>query len=233
MLKHKSNRWHESVANNPLFFNSPFGGLVVTTAAERFVAEFAANNTKGPDGNNFIYLDEPNLLAFFGVTKHADGSLTYQRGTERLLPSWHRRPLAAQFGLDDIVLTLLNAARTDPNLLSVGGNNGKVNSFTGVDVGNLTQGVFNVPDLLNNPAALACFLYQGFESVVPTFLGQVYTTINQALAYLTKSYNPAWQKATTADGNVCKAYNANLSAAYKKYPGSKKGSVQGSPAGKQ
>lgn len=35
MLQHKSNRWHQSVETNPLFFNSAFGGLVVTTAAER------------------------------------------------------------------------------------------------------------------------------------------------------------------------------------------------------
>lgn len=50
MLKHKANRWHESVNTNPYFFNSAFGGLVVTTAAERFVAEFAANNTADADG---------------------------------------------------------------------------------------------------------------------------------------------------------------------------------------
>lgn len=34
-----------SVHTNPKFFNSVIGGLIVTTAAERFVAEFAANNT--------------------------------------------------------------------------------------------------------------------------------------------------------------------------------------------
>lgn len=89
------------VENNPLFFNSAFGGLVVTTAAERFVAEFAANNTAGPDGKNRIYLDEKNLLAFFSVTKRKDGSLKYTPGHEKLLPSWHRRPLGSTFGLDD------------------------------------------------------------------------------------------------------------------------------------
>lgn len=36
MLQHKANRWHESVATNPLFFNSAFGGLVVTTGEPGF-----------------------------------------------------------------------------------------------------------------------------------------------------------------------------------------------------
>lgn len=72
------------VENNPLFFNSAFGGLVVTTAAERFVAEFAANNTAGPDGKNRIYLDEKNLLAFFSVTKRKDGLQVYSRSRKAL-----------------------------------------------------------------------------------------------------------------------------------------------------
>ncbi|KDN42879.1 hypothetical protein K437DRAFT_157159 [Tilletiaria anomala UBC 951] len=223
MLKHKSIRWEQSVQRNPLFYNSPFGGLIVTTAAERFVAEFAANNTAGPDGKNFIYLDEPNLLAFFGVTKHADGTLEYKPGQERLLPSWHRRPLAAQFGLGDIVLTLLNAAKTNPHLLSIGGNAGKVNTFTGVDVGDLTGGLYNTQTLLADPAALSCYLYQGFESALPSVLGNLYKVVDDALSLLNKNYNPVWHKAATANGNPCKSYQANLEKQSAKYPGSKVG----------
>ncbi len=93
----------------------------VTTAAERFVAEFAANNTVDENGYNRLYLDEKNLLAFFSVERTEQG-LKYTPGHEKLLPSWTRRPLGATFGLDDIVLTLLSAAAIDPSLLSVGGN---------------------------------------------------------------------------------------------------------------
>jgi len=56
--------------------------------------------------------------------------------------------------LSAVVLTLLHAASIDPSLLSVGGNNGKVNSFTGVNVGNLTGGVFELEGLLENPQYL-------------------------------------------------------------------------------
>lgn len=224
MLQHKYNRWNESVSTNPYFFNSAFGGLVVTTAAERFVAEFAANNTADEDGYNRIYLDEPNLLAFFGVEKLDDGTLKYTPGHERLLPSWKRRPLAATFGLDDIVLTLLNAAAVNPHLLSVGGNAGKVNSFTGVDVGDLTGGVFNAIDLVDDPTALACYLYQaGIEELIPTQLNAIYKVTGEALDFVGKYLKTPFRKLATAGGNPCNTpvNNDTLVKSYDKYPGSK------------
>lgn len=222
MLQHKANRWHQSVQTNPYFFNSAFGGLVVTTAAERFVAEFAANNTADENGYNRIYLDETNLLAFFGVVRNADKSLTYTPGTERLLPSWKRRPLAATFGLDDIVLTLLNAASIDPSLLSVGGNTGKVNSFAGVDAGDITGGAVHTADLLNDPQALACFLYQaGIEEVVPTQVQALYKTAAPALDFIGKNIKPLFQNLATAGGNPCSKYATTAVQSYSKFPGSK------------
>lgn len=223
MLKHKSNRWHQSVAINPLFFNSAFGGLVVTTAAERFVAEFAANNTVDPEsGLNRIYLDEPNLLAFFSVERNADNSLTYTPGHEKLLTSWHRRPLAATFGLDDIALTLLHAASIDPSLLSVGGNAGEVNTFSGVDVGNLTGGVYNTEKLLQDPQAFACYLYQiGIEELVPTQINTIYKVSGQALDFVAKYLQAPWKRFANAGDNPCDSFNSDIKGAYAKYPGSK------------
>ncbi|PWN32429.1 uncharacterized protein FA14DRAFT_73355 [Meira miltonrushii] len=222
MLQHKANRWHESVATNPFFFQSAFGGLVVTTAAERFVAEFAANNTVDDKGYNRIYLDEPNLLAFFGVEKDSNGELHYTPGHERLLPSWKRRPLAATFGLDDIVLTLLNAANVDPSLLSLGGNTGKVNSFAGVDAGDITGGAIHTTDLLNDPQALACFLFQaGIEEVVPSYLNAIYKDTAKALDFVGQNIKRPFQSLAEAGNNPCERYNTNATSYYDKYPGSK------------
>lgn len=222
MLQHKANRWHQSVETNPFFFNSAFGGLVVTTAAERFVAEFAANNTVDDQGFNRIYLDEKNLFAFFGVTKESDGSLKYTPGHERLLESWTRRPLAATFGLDDIVLTLLNAASIDPSLLSVGGNTGKVNSFAGVDAGDITGGVVHTTDLLNDPQALACFLYQaGIEEVVPTQVNVLYKETAKALDFISKNIAAPFRKLANAGDNPCNKYQTKAAAAYSRFPGAK------------
>ncbi|EST08028.1 Chloroperoxidase [Kalmanozyma brasiliensis GHG001] len=221
MLQHKSNRWHQSVAVNPLFFNSAFGGLVVTTAAERFVAEFAANNTADANGYNRLYLDEKNLLAFFSVER-TDSGLKYTPGHEHLIPGWTRRPLAATFGLDDIVLTLLHAAAIDPSLLSVGGNAGQVNTFTGVDVGNLTGGVYNFETLSKDPQALACYLYQiGIEQLVPTQINLLYKVAGTALDFVAKNLKGPWQRLATAGNNPCNSFNSNIAAAYNQYPGAK------------
>lgn len=222
MLQHKANRWHQSVETNPYYFQSAFGGLVVTTAAERFVAEFAANNTVDENGYNRIYLDEPNLLAFFGVEKDSKGEYKYTPGTEHLLPSWTRRPLHATFGLDDIVLNLLHAASIDPSLISLGGNTGTVNSFAGVDAGDITGGVLHTANLIQDPQALACFLYQtGIEEVVPTFVHSIYNATGQALDFLAKNLNIPFKKLATAGNNPCNPYHSNATAHYAQFPGSK------------
>lgn len=41
LLKHRKIRFDHSIANNPFFFYSPFGGLVVTTAAHHFITNFS------------------------------------------------------------------------------------------------------------------------------------------------------------------------------------------------
>ncbi|PWN44101.1 hypothetical protein IE81DRAFT_346038 [Ceraceosorus guamensis] len=225
MLKHKSARWHYSVANNPRFFQSAFGGLVVTTAAERFVTEFAANNTADAEGYNRIYLDEKNLHAFFGIYKE-NGKLVYKRGQERLIPGWKRRPLASSFSLVDIALTLLAAARTDPSLLSFGGNTGTVNSFAGLDVGDLSGGVFNLAGLLKDPQELLCFLYQaGIEELVPTQLNVLYKSLGQVTSYLSDNLKAPWSKAANSGDNPCRPFDQNkkinILDAYKKFPGAK------------
>lgn len=191
----------------------------------RFVAEFAANNTVDPStGLNRIYLDEPNLLAFFSVQRNADNSLTYTPGHERLLTSWKRRPLGATFGLDDIALTLLHAASIDPSLISIGGNAGKVNTFTGVDAGNLTGGVFDTATLLKDPQAFACYLYQiGIEEVVPTQINTIYKEAGQALNFVAQNLKPAYLKLATAGNNPCNTFNSGtqVQTSYTQFPGSK------------
>ncbi|KAJ5998111.1 hypothetical protein N7499_005510 [Penicillium canescens] len=48
------------------------------------------------------------------------------------------------------------------------GNTGTVNSFTGVDQGNITGGAYNIFGLLN-PKRCSCFFYQLILAVVPDF----------------------------------------------------------------
>ena len=56
-----------------------------------------------------------------------------------------------------------------PEAVSVGGNTGTVNSFTGVDLGDITGGAYHTADLLN-PTKFVCFFYQLTLAAVPDFL---------------------------------------------------------------
>lgn len=56
-----------------------------------------------------------------------------------------------------------------PEVISVGGNTGEVNSFTGVDLGNITGGAYQTSDL-TNPTKFVCYFYQLTLAIVPDFL---------------------------------------------------------------
>lgn len=97
--------------------------------------------------------------------------MTYQKGYERIPDNWYRRPLGevnayspASFAID-----FAQVAAAVPEAASVGGNTGKVNSFAGVDLGDITGGVYHTSDLLN-PKKFVCFFYQLTLAVVPDFL---------------------------------------------------------------
>ena len=56
-----------------------------------------------------------------------------------------------------------------PEAVSVGGNTGTVNSFAGVDLGDITGGAYHTSDLLD-PTKFVCLIYQLTLALVPDFL---------------------------------------------------------------
>ena len=66
-----------------------------------------------------------------------------------------------------------------PEAISVGGNTGQVNTFTGVDLGDITGGAYRTSDL-TNPTKFVCFFYQLTVAIVPDFLRS--ETLGAALA---------------------------------------------------
>jgi len=77
-----------------------------------------------------------------------------------------------------------------PELFSLGGNTGTVNSFTGVDLGTLTGGVFNAETLLegNN---LACFLLQAaHQGVSSSLAGLLASIVDPILALVNNAISP-------------------------------------------
>ncbi|KAF2849730.1 Cloroperoxidase [Plenodomus tracheiphilus IPT5] len=149
----RSQRFDTQIKNNPEFFNGPFTGVLVQPAA----AEFPAGR-----------LDYATIQSWFGINGQS-GSYTAAQGGERIPENWYRRALEYPYETTYFLADLVNAAALHPKFLDVGGNTGTTNSFTGVDVSDLTGGVFNTGSLLqgNN---LACYVYQLSAQAKPDIL---------------------------------------------------------------
>ncbi|KAK0543006.1 hypothetical protein OC846_006560, partial [Tilletia horrida] len=167
------------------------------------------------------YLDEANLFPFFSYHRDSKGKLVYTPGHERFPKNWLKRPVDAPFGLADVVYNLLRSGVEEPRLLAVGGNAGKVNTFVGVEVADITDGLLNLQTLVDNPDALACFLYQAtIQQLIPSQLKFLYTDITYALSVvgdlIGRPYKALADKYDPCNNVIASGTNP----AYKKYPGS-------------
>jgi hypothetical protein len=75
----------------------------------------------------------------------------------------------------------------------VGGNTGEPNTFTGVNITDLTGGVFNAETLLegNN---LVCFAFQAMSVAAPDILKGLLGNVLLAVGKLTKVLDPVLQE---------------------------------------
>jgi hypothetical protein len=100
-----------------------------------------------------------------------------------------------------------------PDIVQIGGNTGTVNSFTGVNPGDISGGVYNGVTLLqgNN---LGCFAFQAAQQVIPSVLsGLVGSTLTQVLALVNKYINPV------LSGLDCPALLTFNQSAFNQFPG--------------
>lgn len=92
------------------------------------------------------YLDGYDFKTFFGVSGEP-GPFVWNRGQERIPENWYKRPNDNQYASQDVVGDVLLGYFAYPDTLLIGGNTGTVNSFTGLDPGNLTDGVYKAQTL--------------------------------------------------------------------------------------
>lgn len=88
--------------------------------------------------------------------------------------SWYKRAADDAWTLADILISTAQQCASYPTNCQVGGNTGTVNSFSGVDLGDITGGLINSVDDLSDPAKLGCFLSQAIQADVPSFLDNVF-----------------------------------------------------------
>ncbi|RDW60684.1 hypothetical protein BP6252_12067 [Coleophoma cylindrospora] len=176
--KRASTRFAEAVARNPNFYYGPVTGFIARNAGYAFAARLFANHSwENPEGT----ITKETLKSFHSVHGE-EGNLTYIYGHESIPANWYRKPV--DYGLVDLNVDVINFGTQYPELLSIGGNTGTVNSFTGIDIANLTGGVFNAETLLegNN---LLCFAFEVAKFVTPSMLSGLFTTISGPLSMIT------------------------------------------------
>ncbi|CAE6518627.1 unnamed protein product [Rhizoctonia solani] len=204
IIQHRATRRQTSVSTNPHFFNGPFSGFIALPAAYSFITRFMSNHSAdAPDG----VLNHDVLKSFYGVSGSGD-SLTYQMGHERIPDNWYKRPI--DYSIPLYAVDLLYAGLKHPEFLSIGGNTGKVNSFAGVNVGDITGGVYNSVNLLegNN---LVCFAFQAAQQAIPDVLKGILGDLVTALGLWNTKITPILSglgcpELTKYDGSVFGTY---------------------------
>ncbi|KAI1356737.1 hypothetical protein F5Y01DRAFT_321125 [Xylaria sp. FL0043] len=208
LTEHRSQRFDQSVAENPYFFYGPFTGVGVNMAAYTFIYRFMANKSaENPEG----VLNGETLKSFYAVTGNYP-QFTITPGHERFPDNWYKRNPVDYYTIPYLIEDGVAMALHHTKFLSVGGNTGTTNSFVGVDPADLTNGVYNAQSLLQGNNAF-CFGTQLMTQAAPDLLLGLFDDVNKALDILTSAVGNA-----TLDLN-CPQLTSMNKQVLKQFPG--------------
>lgn len=132
-LKSRHKKVKQSISQNPYFFHG-FIGFFVPSVAHAFLFRMLSNKSAAyPEG----FLDRGTLKSFYAISGPEDG-LVYTPGNERIPENWYTRAVGDQYDVLRLLFDFKALVQEHPEILAFGGNTGTVNSFTGLDVTNLT-----------------------------------------------------------------------------------------------
>ncbi|POS71959.1 oxidase [Diaporthe helianthi] len=168
-------RFQESIEINPYFYYGPYTGLFARNAGYAFSGRLLSNHSKEFPGGQ---LTKDVFKSFFAVTDNQNGEMVYNAGHERIPENWFRTPV--DYGLASLNLDLVSWAQQHPELASVGGNTGGVNTFAGVDLDDVTGGLLDATSLLegNN---LCCFALEVVKTFAPNALAPLFQALEVPL----------------------------------------------------
>ncbi|EOA83046.1 hypothetical protein ACJQWK_04537 [Exserohilum turcicum] len=185
MTAFRLDRTRHSIATNGHYFSGPLQALALNPATYQFTYRFFANHTaENPEG----YLDAKTLMSFQGVTGEK-GNYKWAPGQERIPENWYRRVIGDDYSILSFTAEAVSLEVAHPELIRIGGNTGQPNSFTGVDIDDLTGNVFNAQILLegNN---LMCLAFQAASEGAPDILRGLFGNILVAVEKLVSVLDP-------------------------------------------
>jgi hypothetical protein len=211
-------RLQESIATNPLFYYGPYTGLLVRNAGYAFTGRLLSNHSEEhPFGG---HLDKEVFKSFFGVVQDKNGNLKYNKGEERIPSNWYR--YNGEYTFVHLNLDLLAWIAKHPIIANMGGNLGEVNSFAGLDLGNITGGVLNAEALLqkNN---LVCFALEIVKAFAPNSLSSLFSLLEKPLQLINNALlDPLLDLGCPAMGELTAGGNKLRLQLLEKYPGANK-----------
>lgn len=154
------------------------------------------------------------LKTFYGVTSDAVQDFKYIPGTEKIPDNWYKRAIGDEYTIPGYQLDLLSYAAQYPQILSFGGNTGKVNTFTPLDVGSLTKGLYNTGTLLEGSNFL-CFALQVQQATAPDLLAGLFIDLESSLSKLKAAFDTVFEELG------CRQFLGIDKTEYAKYPGAK------------
>lgn len=175
-------RFNQSINTNPRFFNGPFSGVAVQPAAYTFIYRFMSNKSSDyPSG----YLNAAVLKSFFSITGDGTASspFVWTEGAERIPANFYKRAIGDEYTIPYYSSDLGDAASQYPQFYSVGGNTGTTNSFTGVNVADVSSGAYNAQTLTQGNNAL-CFALQFLQIGIPDLVKGLFKDTTQATQIL-------------------------------------------------
>lgn len=158
------------------------------------------------------YLDGDVLKSFFSITGEP-GSFQWNEGQERIPDNWYKRAVGDEYTIPYFNSDLTAAALQYPQFLSVGGNTGTVDSFAGVDISDLTGGVYNAQNLAQGDNA-ACFAFQFSQQAAPDLLKGLFSSLTAPLSQLNSALASVFAELS------CPQLKAIDTSQFANYPGS-------------
>ncbi|KAF2091596.1 oxidase [Saccharata proteae CBS 121410] len=209
-------RFQYSKANNPNFYYGPVTGFIARNAGYMFGTRLLSNHTsEAPLG----VMHKDTFRSFWAVYGDDEDSYEYKFGHEQIPENWYKR--ATPYGLVELNLDLAAWMMKYPELASVGGNTGTVNSFTGVDLGNVTGGLLNAETLLegNN---LLCFVFEVIKTFAPEAISPLFATIEEPVQWIVNTLDvPIANLSCPAYGDLEAGGKPLWDVLQDKYPGAK------------
>jgi hypothetical protein len=170
---------------NPEFFYTPFAGVITSTGGFSFPPRMFSN--KSPEYPDNWILGKEILKTFFSISG-PDDDLVYTEGYERIPLNFYKRAIGNEYTIPLFIEDTFSFASKFPEMFSIGGNTGEVDSYAALDLGNLTGGIYNSADLLerNN---LWCFVFQSLLAAAPDALKGGYSDPTGPMASLLYAVN--------------------------------------------